>query len=94
MEWAAAKIKLYSARITRFGLYVRNFIPCVKDGTAKLYDAANNIFYDDISNSGVAFNAGPQVDYPTGKTVLAATQAVTPDMKWPDLTQGLFIVFK
>ena len=92
MEWAAAKIKLYSARIIRFGLYVRNFIPCVKDGTAKLYDAANNIFYDDISTSGVAFSAGPQVDFPTGKTVLAATQAVTPDMKWPDLTQGLFIV--
>ena len=94
MEWAAAKIKLYSARIIRFGLYVRNFIPCVKDGTAKLYDAANNIFYDDISTSGVAFSAGPQVDFPTGKTVLAATQAVTPDMKWPDLTQGLFIVVK
>ena len=94
LGWAAAKIKLYSARITRFGLYVRNFIPCVKDGTAKLYDAANNIFYDDISNSGVAFNAGPQVDYPTGKTVLATTQAIMPDMKWPNLTQGLFLVVK
>lgn len=94
LVWEAAAIRLYYARIIRSGFYVRNFVPCIKDGVAKLYDAARNAFYDDISTSGVAFNAGPQVDFPTGKSFLSTTQPVTPDMKWPDLTQGLFIVVK
>ena len=94
LGWKAAKIKLYFARITRFGRYVRNFIPCVKDGTARLYDAVNNIFYDDISKSGVDFVAGPQVDFPSGKTMLSVTQAVTPETELPNLTRGLVIIIE
>ncbi len=47
-EWSGnahtASMRLYSFRISEAGTVVRNYVPCVHDGQAGLYDLVNNTF--------------------------------------------------
>lgn len=52
--------RLYSCAIDHNGTRVRDFVPCVKDGVAGLYDRVRGRFHGNISGEG-AFMAGPVV---------------------------------
>lgn len=70
-------MRLWSCYVTHNGTPVRNFIPCVKDGEAMLYDKVNNRLHRNVSGAG-AFIAGPVVEESLLGTMAAASASVVP----------------
>lgn len=65
-------MRFYSFYATHNNEAVLNFIPCVKNGAAGLYDAVQNRFHGNVSGAG-AFVAGPIVE----EQLLGATEAAS-----------------
>ena len=65
-------MRLYSFYAAHNNAAVRNFIPCVKNGAAGLYDTVQNRFHGNVSGSG-AFIAGPVVE----EQLLGATETAS-----------------
>ena len=63
----AASMKLYSFKIYKKGALERNYIPCVKNGSAGLYETCENMFFPVIGGKvsgatlkGEAFQIAPE----------------------------------
>ncbi|MBO7684526.1 MAG: hypothetical protein J6T51_07365 [Kiritimatiellae bacterium] len=65
-------MRLWSCYATHNGTPVLDFIPCVKDGEAMLYERINNRLHRNVSGAG-AFIAGPVVE----EQLLGATEAAS-----------------
>ena len=65
-------MRLWSCYATHNGSPIMDFIPCVKDGEAMLYERINNRLHRNVSGSG-AFIAGPVVE----EQLLGATEAAS-----------------
>ena len=68
----ACAMRLWSCYATHNGTPVLDFIPCVKDGEAMLYERINNRLHRNVSGEG-AFIAGPVVE----EQLLGATEAAS-----------------
>lgn len=70
-------MRLWSCYATHNGSPIMDFIPCVKDGEAMLYERINNRLHRNVSGSG-AFIAGPVVEEQLLGATEAASSSVTP----------------
>lgn len=70
-------MRLWSCYATHNGTPVLDFIPCVKDGEAMLYDKVNNRLHRNVSGAG-AFVAGPVVEEHLLGTTEASSASVVP----------------
>ena len=73
----ACAMRLWSCYATHNGAPVLEFIPCVKDGEAMLYERINNRFHRNVSGAG-AFIAGPVVEEQLLGVTEAASSSVAP----------------
>ena len=70
-------MRLWSCYATHNGTAVLDFIPCVKDGEAMLYEKVNNRLHRNVSGAG-AFTAGPVVEEILAGATAAASVAIAP----------------
>ena len=70
-------MRLYSCYTTHNGTPVLDFIPCVKDGEAMLYNRVNGNLHRNVSGAG-AFVAGPVVEELLLGTTAVASSTVVP----------------
>ena len=79
-------MRLFSCRIAHNGTTVRNFMPCMKDGKAGLYDTVLGNFHGNVSGKG-AFVAGPVVEEQLLGAVAAFSATAAPVLPVAKISQ-------
>ncbi len=67
-------MRLYSFKMYDNGIMVRNFVPCVVDGVAGLYDLVGYKFYEDFTGTAFTYGNSTTVTYDTAFEVKSPTR--------------------
>ena len=67
-------MRLYSFKMYDNGTMVRNFVPCVVDGVAGLYDLVGYKFYEDFTGTAFTYGNSTTVTYDTAFEVKSPTR--------------------